>query len=71
MLSNLLLIVGGVVIVGLVPLVIFRAKALEKRIKEHLAEEEKGPKDPYAQMAEITRVQEAIRRQENQRWPKD
>jgi hypothetical protein len=62
--SNFLLILGGLAILGLLPLVVSRARALDKRIKEQLAEDEQGPKDPYAQMAELTRVQDAISRQE-------
>lgn len=70
MLSNLLLILGGFVIIGLVPLVVIRARALDRRIQTHLADQAKGPKDPYAQMAELSRVQEAIQSQEKGQWPK-
>jgi hypothetical protein len=71
MFSNLILLVGGLVILALVTLVFFRARALERRIKEQLAQEEQGPKDPYAQMAELARVHEAISSQEKRSWPKD
>ncbi len=71
MLNDLLLLFGGLVILGLLPFVILRARALERRIQDQLSQDEQGPKDPYAQMAEFHRVQGSISRQEGSSWPKD
>ncbi|HEX5322576.1 MAG TPA: hypothetical protein VFW40_02240 [Capsulimonadaceae bacterium] len=49
---------------------VLRARALNRRIQEHLCEEEQRPKDPYAQMAEIAKVQDALSRQKGDSWPK-
>lgn len=73
-LGILLAIAGSLAVIGLAVLALLRARALDRRIQEHFAEEEAGPKDPYAQMAELLRVDKALRRQtqaekQRERWP--
>jgi predicted Zn-dependent protease len=53
-------IIGTPIVILLAFIAYKRSQKLNKAIKEHLAEQEKGVIDPYAQLAELSRVQEAI-----------
>ncbi|MDR3708666.1 MAG: hypothetical protein P4L33_10215 [Capsulimonadaceae bacterium] len=60
MIDYLVWIVGVPIIVGLAVLAVRRAIALKEAIRKHFEDEASGIKDPYAAMAAVLNVQQAI-----------
>jgi hypothetical protein len=56
-------IIGTPIIIALAVNAVIRARKLSKAIREHLEEEQTGVKDPYAQMAALMAVRDAIEKE--------